>query len=664
MKKNYLISFLLLLVLAFDAGAQNLLSNPGFENTNPQDWWGFQVGGGGAATIAYDSPEVHTGNNAAHINVATAAAANYNIQLNLPHNFTAVAQTKYKLTFYGKASATISIHIAAQRGAVGNYEYLGGTTTNLSTSYALKEFVFTTPADQSGPDALRFNIFVGTTTGDYYFDDFNLIVVPDVNLPAPTPPTLGAYYTDIYRNMFLEMGKDASAIDAKLDAAFDQLFHGDPATEAVYYEVAPDMALIKDINSNDVRSEGMSYGMMIAVQLDKKEEFDRLWKFAKTYMQHKTGPRAGYFAWQVSGSDPYTVLDSNSASDGEEYFAMSLFFAAHRWGNGTDMFNYEAEAQNLLDLMLNLETRNGGVVRGLTNVFNKTEKQVVFTPEGPNALYTDPSYHIPGFYKLWAIWGDQDNQLWEDIADTSEVLLLKAMHPTTGLTADYTTFNGEPKATGFNANSHIFAYDSWRVIGNIAMDAHWFGNEGWQSTQVNKLLQFFTSQGPGYKALYERDGTPATTNTASGLISMNGAGTLASSETAAWTYLDALYNQSIPTGTYRYYDGMLYLLSMLHASGNFKIYKPLPTGINNKKDASELISVYPNPTSTNEFLTVEAKEIKEGTLFLKDASGRTLLESKLKNGSALLNLPELSQGIYYVQIIGDQTRAVKKVFIK
>ena len=56
------------------------------------------------------------------------------------------------------------------------------------------------------------------------------------------------------------------------------MFHGDPCTQAVYYPAGSNangpLAYIWDIGSNDVRSEGMSYGMMIAVQLDKKAEFD------------------------------------------------------------------------------------------------------------------------------------------------------------------------------------------------------------------------------------------------------------------------------------------------------------------------------------------------------------------------------------------------------
>jgi len=31
-----------------------------------------------------------------------------------------------------------------------------------------------------------------------------------------------------------------------------------------------------------------------------------------------------------------------------------------------------------------------------------------------------------------------------------------------------------------------------------------------------------------------------------------------------------------PSGKWRYYDGMLFLMGLLHASGNFRIYAPAP----------------------------------------------------------------------------------------
>ena len=66
--------------------------------------------------------------------------------------------------------------------------------------------------------------------------------------------------------------------------------------KSVYYEVGDSMGIIVDTGSNDVRTEGMSYGMMISLQLDKREVFDKLWRWAKTYMAYpEDSPWSGYF---------------------------------------------------------------------------------------------------------------------------------------------------------------------------------------------------------------------------------------------------------------------------------------------------------------------------------------------------------------------------------
>lgn len=656
MKHVYLLQLFLFLTVCSVQG-QNLFSNPGFESGG--DWWNLQVESG-AATANYQSTDAHSGTYAAQINVTQAAANNYQIQLQTPSNWTAELGTTYKISFYAKSNVSATIHVAAQHGPDGAYAYKAGSDFALGTTWKLIEFTYV--SDVSGAGALRFNIFTGTNVANYSFDDFVLETVGDVNLPAPVPPTLGAYYTDIYRNMFREMGKDSLAVANKVNAAYQQLFYGDPSTEAVYYETGSDMAYILDVANNDIRSEGMSYGMMIAVQLDKKAEFDKLWNFSKTYMQHKTEPRKGYFAWQVNRST-FEIIDPNSASDGEEYFAMALFFASHRWGDGTGIYNYQAEAQQLLHDMLHLETDNGGVVDGLTNMFNKTRKQIVFVPQGGSANYTDPSYHLPGFYRLWAEWAIKDNQFWADAADTSEVFLLRAMHPTTGLTTDYMTFDGQPQATSFNTNSDKFAYDSWRVIGNIAMDAHWFGNSGWHQQQTDKLLSFFNSQGPGYLALYHQDGTPlANSHASSGLVAMNGAGTLASADVLAWDFLSTFYNQAVPSGTYRYYDGLLHMLALLHSSGNFKIYKPATVTSTTPTASSSEVNLYPNPGST--VLFVECEEIESGDITVKNASGATVLQSGLTKGHARINVENLPKGVYFIQVTGNNKSIVKKAVIE
>ena len=103
-----------------------------------------------------------------------------------------------------------------------------------------------------------------------------------------------------------------------------------------------------DWANNDARTEGMSYGMMIAVQLDQKREFDALWNWANTYMlvTDPKNPTVGYFAWSM-GTDN-SARSTGPAPDGEEYFVMSLYFAAHRWGNGKGIYNYQAQADKIL----------------------------------------------------------------------------------------------------------------------------------------------------------------------------------------------------------------------------------------------------------------------------------------------------------------------------
>jgi endo-1,4-beta-D-glucanase Y len=401
---------------------------------------------------------------------------------------------------------------------------------------------------------------------------------PPTLMPVPTPlpataaasqppaALVGAVESGVYRNLFRERGKSDAAIQAKLDAAWQQLFYGDDDTQRVYYPIDPDMAYILDIGNGDVRSEGMSYGMMIAVQLDKQAEFNRLWKWTKTYLYHGDGPRKGYFAWHSTPDGK--VLDANSASDGEEWFAMALFFAAGRWGNGAGIFNYRAEAQAILDTMLHKDAENNGIV---SNMFDAKHKQVVFVPQGNSATFTDPSYHLPAFYELWARWADKDNQFWREAASASRAFFKTAAHPQTGLMPDYASFDGAP----YPGEHADFRFDAWRAASNVAVDYAWFATDNWAVEHSNRLLAFFHRQGiSSYANQFTLDGKPLSSDHSPGLVAMNAVAALAATDATAGEFVDALWDTPIPSGRWRYYDGMLYTLALLHVSGNFRVYPP------------------------------------------------------------------------------------------
>ena len=79
------------------------------------------------------------------------------------------------------------------------------------------------------------------------------------------------------RNIFKEIGFSEDAVEKRLQEIVDVIFYGDDE-ERLYFPVGEDMGYIMDTGNVDVRTEGMSYGMMFCVQLDMKNEFDRLWK--------------------------------------------------------------------------------------------------------------------------------------------------------------------------------------------------------------------------------------------------------------------------------------------------------------------------------------------------------------------------------------------------
>lgn len=385
----------------------------------------------------------------------------------------------------------------------------------------------------------------------------------------PVTPHPGAFESQQYRNLFAEyLGKSDAEVQARIDAAWDQLFYGNDDSERVYYPVGEDMAYIEDIGNADVRSEGMSYGMMIAVQLDKQEEFDRLWTWAKTYMYQSEGPYQGYFAWHCTPEGEQ--LDANPASDGEEWFAMALLFASARWGDGEGIFDYRAQAQEILDVMLHKEETKSDLA---TNMFNREHKQVVFVPRlGPVSNFTDPSYHLPAYYELWSRWAERDNEFWGEAAQVSREFFRKAAHPQTGLMPDYANFDGTP----YGSDEHKdFRFDAWRTLSNVAVDYAWFAADPWQAEQSQRVLSFLASQGiDSYPNQFTLDGTPLSSDHSAGLVSMAAVAALAADRQTGEPFVQELWNAQIPSGKWRYYDGMLYILGMLHVSGNFKIYSP------------------------------------------------------------------------------------------
>jgi oligosaccharide reducing-end xylanase len=393
----------------------------------------------------------------------------------------------------------------------------------------------------------------------------------------------GAFATGRYRNLFVEAGHSRQEVSEKISTAFQQLFHGDPATQAVYFPAGKNangaLAYLSDIGNNDVRSEGMSYGMMIAVQLDKKAEFDALWNWAKTYMYHDSPahPAYDFFSWSMKTDG--TPNDEMPAPDGEEYLVMALYFAAGRWGRGAGIYDYRAEADRLLTHMRHRALITGPTVNGPRTgreMFHPEHKMVRFSPDVRIRDATDPSYHLPAFYELWARWGPAaDRHFWAKAAAVSRDFFQRATNPATGLAPDYANYDGTPWASDRNKQSVYFGFDAWRTAMNWSVDWAWWAADVRERELSDRLQAFFESKGlSAYGNQFTLEGSQIGSAHATGLVATNAVASLPATHPRAKNFVEALWNTPIPSGQWRYYDGMLQLLGLLHCSGEFRIWTP------------------------------------------------------------------------------------------
>ena len=371
-----------------------------------------------------------------------------------------------------------------------------------------------------------------------------------------------------YRNVFKEIGIPEEKIESRLGELKEAFFHGD---DSFYVEVEDDMAYLEDTGNFDARTEGMSYGMMICVQLGMKEKFDRIWKWAKTYMFMEEGTNEGYFAWSCAPDG--TKNADGPAPDGEEFFAMALFFASHRFGDGEGIFEYSAEAKKILQAVIH----KGENQRPGHPMWNRENHQILFVP---GIDYTDASYHLPHFYSLFAKWAnEEDREFWLEAEKESREYLVKACHPKTGFSPEYGEFDGSPmsRPIPWTEERHDWFYsDSYRTVANIGLDYEWCGKDVGQTNAARAIQRsLLEDMRANTYHIYEVDGRIAGEKA---LHPFAITATVAQSVLAtklddvAVEWVRKFFEMPLRTGVRRYYDNCLYMFAYLALSGNYRIW--------------------------------------------------------------------------------------------
>lgn len=372
----------------------------------------------------------------------------------------------------------------------------------------------------------------------------------------------GAYYTGEYPNLLKEAGLTEADIDKKINEVFHTMFFDE--NERFYFELGDDKGYMMDTGNLDARSEGMSYGMMMAVQMDRKDIFDRLWLFSKTHMYQSDGQYKGYFAWSVTSDGKKN--SEGPAPDGEEYFALALFFASSRWGDGKAPFDYSTQAREILKHMIH----QAELVPNGSPMWDLDTHYIKFVPE---STFSDPSYHLPHFYELFADRAyEEDKDFFRKAAKESREYLKLSCHPVTGMASEYAEYDGTPKRLFHDGQ---FYSDAYRVAMNIGLDGAWFQKDNELGFIVDKLQAFFSEK----TKLNEYDnylidgtsiGQPALHPVA--IIATNAAGSLAAKGKYKMEWVKNFINTPLRKGDRRYYDNCLYFFCLLMLGGRYRIY--------------------------------------------------------------------------------------------
>lgn len=355
------------------------------------------------------------------------------------------------------------------------------------------------------------------------------------------------------------LNKTESEIQSKLNELWNHYFKGNNNSK-VYYETGSE-AYILDTSENQVVSQGMGYGMMICVQTDHKNEFDKLWKFAKNHMWRRSGAWDGYFASICNNSGD--VKDENSRPEGDMYITASLILASKRW----DDSSYMESAQYALKRMWD----------GAYKLFNPSSYIITFCPIGEYANFSSPAFDLPAFIELFAKYSETNTDKWALALSATRNHLYKSSNVKSGLFSDVNNFDGTPHAVSSMDFAQKYMYSAMLCAMNIGMDYYLFhADDARQTEMARRIIDFFEKDNYTH-ARFNWDGSNASEVYTVGEKGCNAVicyalANLGEYKDVVKKNLNLAWDAEPLTGQYRFHDGLIHYLAMLHLCGSFQLW--------------------------------------------------------------------------------------------
>ncbi len=310
--------------------------------------------------------------------------------------------------------------------------------------------------------------------------------------------------------------------------------------------------LFDDMSSTT--SEGIGYGMLLAVNFNDRPLFDDLWLYYKKFMNER-----GLMEWHIGST--CEVLEGGAATDADEDAAFALLLADRQWCSD-GAINYKHEAVLLINRIWEHEV----------------EKSTFVLKPGDSdwggSHMLNPSYFAPAYYRAFE--AATGNAGWRKVIARCYEILKKCAHPETGLVPDWCRADGSPAPE--RAQSYYYYWDAARTPWRIALDYLWYGNEDARQF-CEKIVRFASSIGAANIANgYYLDGKPVRSEPTSIFIGPFGAAAMAAGP-AYQAFADAAYRINVATTLppeNNYYNWSIRTLTLFLQTGNF--FGPLEGG--------------------------------------------------------------------------------------
>jgi endo-1,4-beta-D-glucanase Y len=311
-------------------------------------------------------------------------------------------------------------------------------------------------------------------------------------------------------------------------------------------------------------SEGIGYGMLLAVYMDDPMVFDNLWLYEQSHLDSN-----GLMNWEIGPDNKITSGGSGAASDGDEDMAFALVMADRQWGTSTRLEqSYLEHAKTLIDLIWQYEvdpTRGYMLKPG---------------DQWGNVDVTNPSYFAPAYYRVFGeVTGKVED--WNKVVDSSYSIIAKSLNAASGnqdngLVPAWCNSSGTP-VEAYSGAPLYFQNDSTRTPFRVGQDYCYFG-ESRAKDYLAKISSFYA--GVGVTKItngYNLNGTPHPEKDYGALQAASFVGPAAvgaMSDAQYQQFIDDAYagvaTLKLSAGTI-YYQKSWTALSLLMLTGNFVV---------------------------------------------------------------------------------------------